>query len=142
MNETHDPIIPSELPIEPNVMLPIQWQAEHGKSQDLAPEQRLLQTMLEDALECFSACPGIKLGLSYSTLAIKTQYEAERWIFLEDSGAKITFQCCCEHLDIDPDLIRERLRPWRMGNQPKLRFPNGYVVAKNRTLVGARARSR
>jgi hypothetical protein len=83
------------------------------------PERKLLEAVLEDAIQCWQACAVIApvwrvSGYSSMGKRQREYFEADRWFFGEyDNAPLFSFQQICDCLGLDPDFIRRRLLEWR-----------------------------
>jgi hypothetical protein len=83
------------------------------------PERKLLEAVLEDAIQCWQACAVVARvwrvsGYSSMGKRQREYFEADFWFFGEyDNAPLFSFQKICDCLGLDPDFIRRRLREWR-----------------------------
>ena len=70
-------------------------------------ERLLMYAVLEDALSCYRQYAGSRLPRTR-----QLHQEAREWVASEDRTSLFAFQSICEALDIDPDVVRGRLRAW------------------------------
>jgi hypothetical protein len=88
------------------------------------PERKLLEAILQDAIECWQACAVIARvwrvsGYSSMGKRQREYFEADRWFFGEyDNAPLFSFQQICDCLGLDPDFIRRRLLEWRDRQNP------------------------
>jgi hypothetical protein len=80
--------------LESDVILP----AQLARRAILEGEKKLLFAVLEDAIHCFIHRRG------------RLRREAEFWIMSDRGTGVFAFRNLCEQLDIDPVLLRQRLR--------------------------------
>jgi hypothetical protein len=102
------------------LLLPEQFNELLHHSFELAPERRLMLAVLEDALHCWLGV--LALGACQRSLddqsnqpwasakRCRLHREANRWIFDDDSGARLSFATVCGALNLDPEFIRAKLR--------------------------------
>lgn len=88
-----------------------QWLV-HNTSARLSPEKKLLEAILEDAIEVATAPIGY--GRKYSREIIRRR-ERERnaaraWIADYEADWVFSFASCCEALGLSPDRIRKELQ--------------------------------
>lgn len=94
--------------LEPELILPCQffgWSANYKE-----PERRLAAAVLRDALICYQRCFGAR-DRGSRTLFLET----EAWITATDKAWPYSFERLCEFLNLDPTVIRQKLRRWREG---------------------------
>jgi len=94
------------------------------KAEVTSPEKRLLMAVLLDAIEEFKAmaqAPAEGLPVTSSTKGSKDvrRRKVVAWFAARDPGSPFSFENLCEHLDLNPDCIRSRLRI--LAEQPSLR---------------------
>ena len=82
--------------------------------------RRLMLSVLQDALTTWN-----RYRRDPSTRGQRLFRETQEWFWSADEGWLYTFKNVCQHLDLDPDAIREQLvsrRPTRArGRKPPLR---------------------
>ena len=82
-------------------------------SSQLEPEKALIVKVMEDGLETFISgrFARDKESRDRKNKRLEEYREVRRWIFAEDQGEWVfSFAQCCEWLDINPKLLRERCR--------------------------------
>jgi hypothetical protein len=87
---------------EPDVILPAQHFPPVGK---LAPEQRLMMAVLDDAVRCVAS-----RRLSTDTRHRRLFAEARRWMLAEEADWPYSFESICAVLDLDANAVRQYLR--------------------------------
>ena len=93
----------------PDTLLPIQYFEAMRRKHLLPGEERLVLSVLEDAVECFMKC------IDSSTRKGQRLFrDAEVWITLEDKKWVFSFDNVCETLNIDPNYLRRGLREWKI----------------------------
>jgi len=86
-----------QVPFEGMELLPSQMAALAS----LRPEQRLLLALLEAAWESLSKYSGMR-----SKRAKRLVEQEFEWVHSDDLSP-FSFRFCCEHLDLDPKVLRE-----------------------------------
>jgi hypothetical protein len=89
-------------------------------------EKRLMLAMLENATEDFQ-----KYVFATDRKGKELFDFAEGWILETDSVSFFSFNCICEHLELDPDYMRKGFMRWKEAklNQPKDCEKNGDFKA-------------
>ena len=79
-------------------------------------EKRLMLAMLESVTEDFQ-----KYALATDKKGKELFDAAEEWILETDSPSFFSFNCICEHLDLDPSYMRKGFMRWKEAklNEPK-----------------------
>jgi hypothetical protein len=84
------------------------------------PERKLLEAILQDAIECWQRCALIadKWAVSPSFTCFgqrqREYIDADPWLFGEyDNYPLFSFTKICDCLGIDPEFIRRRLLEWK-----------------------------
>lgn len=72
----------------------------------VVPEAALMCAVLEDAFLCFRKEIGIERRGG------RTAQEAEKWFFSDDAHELFSFVSICSLLELNPESIRQRLKPW------------------------------
>ena len=75
-------------------------------------EERLMMTVLEDAVQCFQ-----EYALSTRPREKRLFQEAEDWFLDKDSDYIFSFEFTCETLGFHPDHIRRGLMAWKESKQ-------------------------
>jgi len=75
---------------------------------------RLLQALLEDAVQTFKRCQGAGDATSRQTYR-----ETERWFASEDRSSPFSFENICERLDLDSGSVRDALRRYQTAPAPR-----------------------
>jgi len=97
---------------EPDVLAPAEF--EDLRSRAVLDRERLLMyAVLEDALSCYRQYAQSRLPRTR-----QLHQEAREWVASDDRSSLFAFASICETLDIDPDMIRCRLRAWEERNLP------------------------
>lgn len=76
-------------------------------------ERLLMYAVLEDALSCYRQYARSRLPRTR-----QLHQEAREWVASDDRSSLFAFASICETLDIDPDMLRCRLRTWEARNLP------------------------
>jgi|GEM_PF-7049060 len=69
------------------------------------PELKLMAMILEDAITCY-----LRYGNAKSEAARREYRSAARWLFSRDRDWIFSFENICQHLGVDPDFARQRIR--------------------------------
>lgn len=72
------------------------------------PEEKLLFALLNDAVYCFQHHFGAR-----SRAGMKLFFAAEQWLMQSDDDWPFSFENVCQHLGIEPSLLRGALKHWR-----------------------------
>ena len=99
---------------EPDVLAPAEF-ADLRSRASLDRERLLMYAVLEDALSCYRQYAGSRLPRTR-----QLHQEAREWVASDDRSSLFAFASICETLDIDPDVIRCRLRAWEARNLPNV----------------------
>jgi hypothetical protein len=92
-----------------DAILPEQWSALR-RSRDLCGEQRLMLTMLEDAIHCYRAASAFTEGAAKHRWWNRRQRLADQAAaWFAGASAPLSFEAVCDALNIDPDYLRARL---------------------------------
>jgi hypothetical protein len=91
---------------EPDVLAKAEFDDLHTRAA-LDRERLLMYAVLEDALSCYRQYAGSRLPRTR-----QLHQEAREWVASDDRSSLFAFQSICDALDIDPDMIRGRLRAW------------------------------
>ena len=81
------------------------------RSERLEPELALLSAILEDAIYDYR-----KYANANGCIARRRFREVEGWLMGKNENWIFSFQSVCEHLGLDPDYVRRRLR--ESGSKP------------------------
>jgi hypothetical protein len=102
--------------LEPDVLALPEFESIRRRSA-LDRERALMYAVLEDALSCYRQYAGSRLPRTR-----QLHQEARDWVASEDRSSLFAFQTICEALEIDADVIRDRLHAWeaRHGSRPSL----------------------
>jgi|SRR6188768_1480318 hypothetical protein len=91
-----------------NTLAPLTYlDFSHRKIYD-EPEEKLLCALLNDAVYCFQHHFGAR-----SRAGMKLFFAAEQWLMQSDDDWPFSFENVCQHLDIEPSLLRGALKHWR-----------------------------
>lgn len=96
----------------------------HGKT--LAPEQRLMVAILEDAVASFQEYCAAKHGKRKQLFN-----DVEKWFFAASSGWVFDFESICSGVGFDPDYLRRGLLHWK---------ENALSKSRNAPFEGAKKR--
>jgi hypothetical protein len=97
---------------EPDVLAPAEFEDLRSRAA-LDRERLLMYAVLEDALSCCRQYAKSRLPRTR-----QLHQEAREWVASDDRSSLFAFASICETLDIDPDMIRCRLRAWEARNLP------------------------
>jgi hypothetical protein len=98
----------SPTPLQPEVLLPLQFYETLRRSHRLEGEKLLMCAVLRDAVEDYMKY------LKSPTRKGQTRFrEAEEWIDYKDKLWLFSFDNVCEGLDIDPEYMRRGLHQWK-----------------------------
>lgn len=75
-------------------------------------EKRLMLAMLENATEDFQ-----KYALATDRRGKELFEAAERWFLETDSPSFFSFETICDHLQLNPNYLRQGLMRWKEGNR-------------------------
>ena len=75
-------------------------------------EKRLMLAILENATEDFQ-----KYALSTDKRRRQLFQHAKEWIFDSDDRSLFSFENICEHLQLDPEYMRQGFRRWQAANE-------------------------
>jgi hypothetical protein len=104
--------------------LPLRRAAKTEAEGCVEPERKLLEAILQDAIECWQACAVVARvwrvsGYSSMGKRQREYFEADQWFFGEyDNAPLFSFQKICDCLGLDADFIRRRLLEWRERQNP------------------------
>jgi hypothetical protein len=100
--------------LEPDVLAMPEFESLR-KHAALDRERGLMYAVLEDALACYRQYAGSRLPRTR-----QLHQEAREWVASDDRSSLFAFQTICEALEIDADVIRDRLHAWeaRHGGRP------------------------
>ena len=100
---------------QPDTLIPDQY-LETFRRKRLAPEKKLMLTVLEDAVRCFQDNVTARGGKRK-----KLFDEAEEWILEENSDWLFSFESISEVLGLNPQYVRQGLLRWKEKKSPKHR---------------------
>ena|SRR5690349_24869202 len=75
-------------------------------------EKRLMLAILENATEDFQ-----KYALATDKRHLQLFQDAEEWIFDSEDHSLFSFASICEHLQLDPEYMRQGFRRWKAANK-------------------------
>lgn len=75
-------------------------------------EKRLMLAILENATEDFQ-----KYALATDKRRRQLFQDAEEWIFDSEDHSLFSFENICEHLQLDPEYMRQGFRRWKAANE-------------------------
>jgi len=75
-------------------------------------EKRLMLAILENATEDFQ-----KYALATDKRGRLLYEDAEAWIFDKHDPSLFSFENICEHLQLDPEYMRQGFRRWKAANE-------------------------
>jgi len=75
-------------------------------------EKRLMLAILENATEDFQ-----KYALATDKRHLQLFQDAEEWIFDSEDHSLFSFASICEHLQLDPEHMRQGIRRWKAANE-------------------------
>ena len=90
--------------IVPAAVLPEQFYGSRHQNHHVPGEMALIQSVLEDAIDCFQKQFGAPRFRDY-----RIAKEAEQWFFTDDYKWPFSFVNICSVLNIDPEYIRRGL---------------------------------
>lgn len=93
---------------QPDTLIAFQYFNAVQKKTQLAPEQRLMLAVFEDAIRCFQKYVHAQDGKGK-----KLFQEAEEWISEENTDWPFSFEQICEVLGFGSNYLRKRLMQWR-----------------------------
>jgi len=99
---------------EPDVLATAEF-TDHRARAALDRERLLMYAVLEDALSCYRQYAGSRLPRTR-----QLHQEARDWVASEDRSSLFAFQTICEALEIDPNMIRGKLRAWEARHAPRV----------------------
>jgi len=105
--------------LEPDVLTTAEFDDLRTRAA-LDRERLLMYAVLEDALSCYRQYAGSRLPRTR-----QLHVEAREWVASEDRSSLFAFQSICEALEIDPDMIRGRLRAWEARSTRALASSRG-----------------
>jgi hypothetical protein len=110
---------------EPDTLLPVQYFEAMRKKHLLEGEKRLILSVLEDAIECFTK------GIDATTNRGQRLFrEAEEWINHEDKRWVFSFDNVCDMLDINAEYMRLGMRRWKEKHLEALERHRAEVAAQ------------
>jgi len=123
----------------PDDVLPVQFAELLQRSTELAPEQRLMGAVLQDAIRVFCQNAGAQM-----TRARRLFGETTEWFESSDVSWPFSFENICDVLVLDPAWIRGLLGQWlathALPTQRPLRIPPmRRIVGRRRSVTEPRA---
>lgn len=111
---------------------PEQFFAQRRKVLQHTGEYRLLIAVLQDALECW-----FRYRHARRTRERRLFHEVSEWFSARDRDWLFAFECICDHLELDPNYIRQGLKQWQSScsGQPAPRFQLTPVMRNQTPLV-------
>ncbi len=98
--------------IQPDVLLPEEYQEAQRIKLHLEPEKMLMFAVLEDGVNCYQKY------LESRWPREKTLFdETEEWIFGKDGQGCFSFESICEYLGIHPEYFRKGLLKWKRDQE-------------------------
>lgn len=97
---------------QPDTLITAQYLATYQRTFHLDPEKALMFAVFEDAIVCFQDNLAATCKRKRSLF-----YDAEEWIFADDSFYLFSFANICETLGLDPAYIRQGLVRWKQAVQ-------------------------
>lgn len=88
--------------LQPNVILPSQ---HFGAGKLLAPEQRLMIAVVQDAINCVE-----KYRFATDSRGRQLFDEVAQWLSAAETGWPYSFESICGALDLDANAVRQSLR--------------------------------
>ena len=102
--------------IEPELILPEQFDGLRHNGSARPPELRLMLAVLEDAVHTYQS------GCDSRTVAGRRLFrEAEEWFRSDETASPFSFVTICQVWGVDPDYVRVGLRRWRTRHDPRSR---------------------
>ena len=113
----------------PNQLLPNQFFGALG-SGGLCSEQRLMLAVLVDAINILQGWNRMSRAHKRRTFA-----DAAQWVLMQGTNYPFSFDNVCDALNIDPEMLRQRLRGLARGHGATDRLGVGILAVKR--LSGA-----
>jgi len=107
-----------------DIILPAQYFAALG-SVGLSSEQRLMLAVLVDAINVLQGWQRVGSARKRRAFA-----EAAQWVNTTGTHYPFSFDSVCDALEIDPEVLRSRLRGLTMGLASSARHPMGRLRLK------------
>lgn len=124
----------------PDAVTPEQFFAHMGGHGADSAEKRLIREILMDAIRCVQGCATSYAdhdkGKVVETRKIRLRADALEWIAGAD--AYLTFDFCCEVLDINPEWLRQGLRVMPAGT--KIAHFRHVIEGNEKIVAGYRRR--
>ena len=113
----------------PNQLLPNQFFGALG-SGGLCSEQRLMLAVLVDAINILQGWNRMSRARKRRTFA-----EAAQWVLMQGSNYPFSFDNVCDALNIEPEMLRQRLRRLARGQGVTDRLGIGILRVKELSRV-------
>jgi hypothetical protein len=107
-----------------DIILPTQYFAAIG-SVGLSSEQRLMLAVMVDAINVLQGWQRVGSARKRRAFA-----EAAQWVNTSGTNYPFSFDSVCDALEMDPDMLRSRLRGLTMGLANSTRRPMGRLRLK------------
>jgi hypothetical protein len=107
-----------------DIILPAQYFGAMGAT-GLSSEQRLMQAVLVDAINILQGWQRVGSARKRRAFA-----EAAQWVNMRRTGYPFSFDSICDALNIDSDVLRERLSGLTMGHASATRLGGGRLRLK------------
>ena len=104
--------------LEPDVLAMPEFESIRKRAA-LDRERSLMYAVLEDALSCYRQYAGSRLPRTR-----QLHQDAREWVASEDRSSLFAFQTICEALEIDADVIRDRLQAWEARHGSRTLAPS------------------
>lgn len=124
--------------LEPETILPVQFNAGGSLDASLQPEKRLMLAVLEEGVGTFQ-----KYALSHDRAGQRLFAEAEEWFDSDDIEWPFAFVNVCHTLGIEVDYLRGGLRRWKDQQRAAsesggkvIRFPFRRVNGTRHSVTG------
>jgi hypothetical protein len=119
---------------QPDTLLPEQYLSTCRRKFHLAPENKLMLAILEDAIDCFQ-----KFACARDKKRQALFLDAEHWIFKNDETDWLfSFENACEVVGLSPPYVRRELLRWKataIARSRKKRLPRVGALAQPQLLV-------
>jgi len=126
--------------IEPEIVLPVQFDEFRRNGAARPPEHMLLLAVLEDAVHTYQVCADAR-----STRRQRLLRETEDWFASEETTSPFSFVTICQVWSLDPDYVRKGLRRWRarrLTGSPVMPFRIRHVSGSRHQVTMSRAARR
>ncbi len=141
MKNASSALATSDILLQADIILPSQYFATIG-SGGLSGEQRLMLAVLADAINVLQSWRG-----SGSPRKRRNFAEAAQWVNTRGTSHPFSFDSVCDALEIDPELVRSRLRgltvhPANAARRPALARLRLKELSRSQHLSTNRSRRR